>query len=264
MRALLATTVAMAFLFCPASEAAAQDMSAREEARALFERGREAQSENDLASARTLFLRSLELEPRAATAFNLAVVCGALGRVAEAHEHYEDLLTGEYGELREQQRAQVEDLAREVAERIARVRLVVTGASDVVLSIDDEEAESEPLTDGVPRALVLDPGSHVLALRAEGRPPERRELELDEGETRELRVEFAATGPTTGGGGGRDDSEGEVAEEGGGLTWLWVTLAVVAAGAIGVGVFFAVDGASGGGRLEDDVFGVTETLSFGF
>jgi hypothetical protein len=56
------------------------------EAQSLFRRGLEHVDRGELASAATAFERSLELHPRASTAYNLASVLSALGRVEEPRD----------------------------------------------------------------------------------------------------------------------------------------------------------------------------------
>jgi tetratricopeptide (TPR) repeat protein len=79
------------------------------EAQSLFRRGLEHVERGELAFAATAFERSLELHPRASTAYNLASVLFALGRVEEAR-----LLIARALELapRDDLRLEIEALAR--------------------------------------------------------------------------------------------------------------------------------------------------------
>ena len=85
-------------------------------------------------SGRELLLESLALAPRAATAFNLAVVARAMGATLEAEQRLVDLLAGRHGELADDRRRAADTLLREVRAEVAVRKQALIGARVLVPS----------------------------------------------------------------------------------------------------------------------------------
>src|SRR5512147_3037867 len=73
--------------------------AAEEQARQLFDEGKDAMAVGRFSEAKDRFERSLALVPRASPAFNLAVALRGMGRPKEASDVLTRLLGGEYGDL---------------------------------------------------------------------------------------------------------------------------------------------------------------------
>jgi tetratricopeptide (TPR) repeat protein len=104
LRCLVGLGLLISALVVPASHVQAD---AKQEARTTFERGGEASRAQHWAEARTQFMRSLELLPKASTMFNLAVADIKLGHGREALEQldaFEHAATEEHGEMVERAR----------------------------------------------------------------------------------------------------------------------------------------------------------------
>jgi hypothetical protein len=237
------------------ASAQARDDTAR--ARALFEEASTAVAEGRLAEAQELFRESLALEPRAATAFNLAVALRESGAFAEALDTYEALLAGDYGELSREQRRDVRASIEETRASLGRVIVTVNGADDVLILVDGRTLQR--VDDGARVEVVVDPGEHVVTARAADIRPIDEEVRVGRGESRNVELDLApwATDET-----GHDETG-----DGGGLfssPWPWIIFgAVVLAGAA---VAIAVTVGSGEPEpqpLPDDlVLGRVSTLSF--
>jgi hypothetical protein len=182
--------VAIALLLI-AAELHAQSPSARDraEARALFERGKEAMNEGRFAEARELFERSLERAPRASVAFNLAASLRGMGRPKASHDLLRRMLAGKFGELPPEKRAQVEELARETRRDIAKLTVVARGATDIELSVDGVRVTK--LKPGQPFTLEVDPGERVIGLSAKLHQPVERRVMLAPGESERVSATLA-------------------------------------------------------------------------
>lgn len=173
-----------ALVWLAAAPGSAQEASAAE-ARALFEGAVQAIEEGRFSDAVTALRRSLALEPRAPTAFNLAVALRGVGEARESRALFDRLLAGEFGPLPEARRAQVQPLRDEVAAEVAQLQVTVEGPDAPTLTVDGAEvAPSEPRA----FALELDPGEHVVRATAVDWEPAQRELELSPGESRALSI----------------------------------------------------------------------------
>jgi len=161
-----------------ASRALAEPQSGSEAAE-LFRQGREAMKAGDYRGACAGFEASQQLEPAAGTLLNIAVCSEKLGRLHRARKALEDFV-GE-ADPSDSRRARALALLADVKERTPRLRLRISApvAAGTRVLIDGEEiAQSAWL---VP--LELDPGQHVVELRAPGRPEQRRAFEIRERES---------------------------------------------------------------------------------
>ncbi|MFK8003314.1 MAG: hypothetical protein AB8H86_27335 [Polyangiales bacterium] len=212
-----------------------------EDARAMFSVGILALEQGDNTAAHAAFVRSLELHPTSAAAFNLAGVLSDLDRPAESHALYEELARGVYGELTPEQQAEVVRLSAEVESALAHIEVSVVATGSVNVTIGEYSGVA---TEGSPFVQAVNPGEHVVRGTAEGALPTERRVNVDAGGVGRtlLRFEMAPppvvaveleeeVGP---------EETGETSEAGGGgKAWLWVVLGVVAAGGIATAVVLA-------------------------
>ncbi|MEM9069221.1 MAG: hypothetical protein AAGE52_11975 [Myxococcota bacterium] len=155
---------ALVLLLGVASSSAAQD--ARTEARAEFQEAQRLLGEGRLAAGRDRLLRSLELYPTAPAAFNLVLAYRGTGEARAGQALTARLLAGEFGELDDERRAQVEAVSAELASMLGRVTFLNETAADLTLSLDAEE--SLRLSLGGETTLELDVGAHLVSASAEG------------------------------------------------------------------------------------------------
>ena len=152
---------------------------------ALDARARVATREGRLADADRLLSESLKLEPRAATAYNLALVKKSRGELMAAKSLFERLLVDEYGTLNDERRAAVIVRLAEVGESLATLIVTITEGSESVIRVDDVWAGVA--TPGEELRLQADPGTH--SVRASSRDGVRRaaRVELVTGEEEHVR-----------------------------------------------------------------------------
>lgn len=230
-----------------------------EDARAMFSVGILALEQGDNTAAHAAFVRSLELHPTSAAAFNLAGVLSDLNRPAEAHILYEELARGVYGELTPEQRAEVTRLSAETGDASARIEVSVVATGPVTVTIGNNTGVA---TEGAPFTQVVDPGEHVVRGTIEGARPAERRVNVDAGGVGRTLLRFEAIAPTVAlveveeeVGPSTDDTD-EADEASGGKAWLWVVLGVVAAGGIATAVVLATRESS----TPENVLPATGTL----
>jgi hypothetical protein len=180
-------TVLVMLLAWSATMAQAQDAVAR--AREYFEAADVAADEGRVADAVRLYRESLELAPRAGTAYNLAVVLAAAGRTVEAVNVVHEILNGRYGEISDSLFDRVEALASEVESRVAVLVLRLEGPAGSSLRIDGELTQIEL---GVPQEVRLDPGVHRLLARGPRGELVEREIDVMAGTRREIELAIEA------------------------------------------------------------------------
>ncbi len=158
----------------PAAERAAM-------ARALFARGVEQARAEDFERAANLFARAQALRPAPGIAYNLASALSRLGRLVEASEQLQWVL--HQGETSAPMREAAEASIVQLAPRLAYLRVVLVGpAEGVRLLYDGHPLALAVLGEAVP----VDPGAHHLAAVHGDLPVASRELELAEGDRREV------------------------------------------------------------------------------
>jgi hypothetical protein len=255
MRAVLATVgvvvalVAVSPLAAQPPEGEAQRLS--DQARAEVEAGR-------LPAARDLLQRSLALQPSTTTAFNLGLVLHDLGQLVAARDLLERVLAGEYGTLAADRVARTQEMLRTLAPRIGTLLCTVRGAPETAVWVDGVRAGVA--LDGAALRVPVDPGEHRLRFVATGRRPIEQRVRVDPGVVVPLAIAFPreptaeTVGPTTtpvlrrpqgstqqSATGGilsaeepREDRRDRDDGDGGSIfasPWLWIAVAVVAAGA---------------------------------
>ena len=228
----------LAFTFCVfAAPASAQEDEARQEFRA----GISAVRADDWETARAHFERAYELSPRASVLANLAAAQRQTGQLVEAKASYEEWLRDPpSGRLQRQVRAELEELVPLVPTLNVQVRGAQPGDR---LFIDGQEAT-------INESLDVNPGWREIEVEREGRTVASLRVNIDEGDHEEVQLTARSvpSATETASRAQREDEDEETPgirfddertgvgnaeeeDEGGSLTWLWVTLGVVVVGA---------------------------------
>lgn len=190
-------------------------------AQLFFERGRDAAARNDPAEACRNFEESLRLDFAVGTLFNLANCEEQLGRVASAWQHLHEGI--DRIDANDPRREQAVASAKALEPQLPRLDVrLAPGAPARVLR---DGVELEGLSLGSP--LPVNPGVHVVTVRAEGRAEARYEVTLEKGEQRALVVAPGLPKP--------DSLETKPTTHSALRTSAWVTGSVGAAG-LGLGL----------------------------
>jgi hypothetical protein len=173
--------------------------------------------------------------------------------------------------------AMLEPARDRVRKQVAEVTLKLSGrVANVVIEIDGVAVKAALVGKGVPQ----NPGRRVITATAPGRQPFRREVQLAEGEVREIVIDLpvkaggagvagatpsaAAASEQGGAGNSGTDSEGaslDSATPSSARTWVLVGEAAVTALALGAGIFFTIQA----GDSKDEIARANEELdSFGY
>jgi len=138
--------------------------------------------EHNYPEARALFLDAHAQRPTARTARALGATAFELRAYVESIRYLEQALASTVRPLDPTLREQTEALLARAYRLVARVGLTLVPA-DARVVVDGREVQP---TDGT--SLILDPGEHELAFRAEGYVPETRTLQVRGGEEESLRI----------------------------------------------------------------------------
>ena len=214
-------------LWLMSGRASAQGQPA-ETAQDWFQRGITLSNAAQWSEARAAFLRSIELEPRVSTYFNLATASLKLqlGRAT--------LLALDDFVHRADQREHAEFLAD--AARMRAEALDLTGTvvlTDLLVDATVEvDREGRRWPTGLTHQLSLDPGHHLLTLRAPSHLPSSLPVDVTRGVRTELSPTWTkqiADVPTRA-------PEPHIQQEDSGLphAWLWAGVAAVSVGALAV------------------------------
>ncbi len=183
MRWVLAIAILGATWLTPAqSWAQASDPAA---ARTLFQEARKAADLGDYTTACPKFADSYHLDPAIGTLLNIADCEQRLGRIANAWVIFQKAL--EQLPMNDDRRSQVEKAALSLEKRLPRlsIRLAVTAPKESTVERDGMPVAISSL--GI--ALPVDPGQHVVIAKAPGHHEQRYEVNLNEGQSRELLCE---------------------------------------------------------------------------
>ncbi|HVH46086.1 MAG TPA: hypothetical protein VM925_27240, partial [Labilithrix sp.] len=151
-------------------------------AQVFFERGRQAAARGDAAEACKNFEESLRLDLAVGTLFNLARCEQDLGRLANAWQHLREGI--DRLEEKDPRRKPALAAANEFEPRVPRLAVkLAPGASGQVLR---DGVELASLSLGSP--LPVNPGHHVIVVRAVNHADASYEVDLREGEQRTLVV----------------------------------------------------------------------------
>jgi hypothetical protein len=193
LRSLFSTWVlfAIAMLISGPAPAQTRDRAAGE---ALFRAGREAAEAGDHATACKRFEESNRLDPALGTLFNIADCREKLGRLASAWQAFQEVAQrlgpgDERGPIAEARAAALEP-------RLPRLVLQLSPGAPVGTVVLREEVELGTGSLGVP--LPVDPGRHVVTVRAPGRAERRYDVVLEEGKATELTLEVGEPAPGQG------------------------------------------------------------------
>ena len=181
MRAILAATFWLATLLGPLT-ASAQGQRDPVLAETLFRQGRAAVEGGDLATACSKFSQSYRLDPAPGTLLNLADCEERRGQLANAWQHFialRDTLapTDDRRELA-QKRADL------VAARLPKLRILLAKDTPQGARVLRDGALVDPAAIGV--AVPVDPGAHVLVLRAPDRADSSTKLTLSVSQQKEI------------------------------------------------------------------------------
>ncbi len=215
MAALLSGTVG--------TRAWAQDAAAAE---ALFQQGRAAVEQGDYVTACAKFHESNRLDPALGTVLNIADCEEHQGKLATAWTYFEEV--AQRAGPGDDRAALAKERAQRLLPRLPRLTVRLSTASDAV-RVSRDGVELGRASWGV--ALPVDPGRHRLVVSVPGHQASSVELELAEGEQREVRLE---PGPRL----ARAKTPAPQAEPSTRSTWGWV------AGGVGV-AGLAVGGVAG-------------------
>lgn len=159
-------------------------------ARALFLDGVAQAREGSFHRAADFFRRAHELRPAPPVAYNLASALVQIGRLVEGTEvlHW----VARHPDATPEMRAAAELTIAQVAPRLARIRVALTGApGEVSLTLDERPLERAVLGVMVP----VDPGHHILAAHRGEEQVAETELELEEGSEREIELAIPDVAP---------------------------------------------------------------------
>jgi hypothetical protein len=155
---------------------------------ALFRAGREAIELNDPETAFKRFKESYRLDPAAGTLLNLADCEIALGRLADAGEHYRRIL--DTLDPVDDRIPLVRDRLAALEPRIPKLELSLVSSAPPGTEVMRDGVRLTPASFGI--SLPQNVGQHELVFRSSGHLPSRYTLVLAEGETRHVVV---APGP---------------------------------------------------------------------
>lgn len=163
-----------------AQQAHARDPAAAE---ALFLQGRTALDAGDFKKACEKFAESQRLDPGAGTLMNLATCEEQRGRLASAWQRWQEALT--YLPQEDERIAFVKSRLKIVEPLVPWLTITVAGAPDHTTVLRDG-VQLGPGSLG--EALPVDPGDHVILVRAEGYAERRYDVTLDKAERERVEV----------------------------------------------------------------------------
>jgi hypothetical protein len=179
LRALAKLVVCIGILLV-AGHAAAQSRD-RAAGEALFRAGRQAADAGDWQKACQRFEESNRLDPAVGTVFNLGYCREQLGQLASAWQRYLEVI--ERLPASDERAGLAQERARALEKRVPRLVLELTGAPEGTVVLRDGVELTSASFDV---ALPVDPGAHVVEVRAPGHEPRRFEVSVVEGESKNL------------------------------------------------------------------------------
>lgn len=168
--------------------AAAQHAHDPATAEALFSAAREDMARGDVREACRKFEESQRLDPAVGTVINLAACLEKLGKLSSAWEKWQQaqrLLAPTDERL-----ATVVQRAKAVDQRLPRLTIRLAPNSPLSVTVLRDGVQLGSVALSVP--LPVDPGLHVLVVRAPGYEDRRYEIDMREGEQREITLAVAA------------------------------------------------------------------------
>jgi hypothetical protein len=138
---------------------------------------------------------SLRLDPKAITLINLAKCEQRIGKLAEALGHWVDARVRARGEGNAAIEEEAEHRARELEPRLPR--LIVTLADEAPRGSEVERDGTVLGNASLGTAASVDPGIHVVVVKAPGRKDARFEVRLGEAEKRSIVVNASPADPSS-------------------------------------------------------------------
>jgi hypothetical protein len=178
-RLLVVTIVGAMGLFSLDARAQASDPVA---ARALFREGRKAAEAGDYATACPKFSDSYRLDPAVGTLLNIADCEQRSGHLAAAWVSFQKAM--DQLPKDDKRRPAVEKIVAALGKRLPRLSIRLAPAAPHASTVERDGVEVGSSSLGV--AVPLDPGRHVVVIRAPGRREQRYDVELTEGQSQEL------------------------------------------------------------------------------
>ena len=187
---LLATAVARPAIAAPTA-------ADRETARTLMEEGRTLRDRKDFQGALDRFQRADSIMHVPTTGYELAATQASLGLLVEARDtiaHIRSLPARPNEPLPfREARKHANDLDNSLAGRVPGLTIILRGGPagvDPTVTIDDIPVPNAVL--GIPRK--VNPGHHVIVAKVDNAQG-RQEVDVKEGETRDVSVSLVASGP---------------------------------------------------------------------
>jgi len=205
----------------PAPTAAAQ--TAQDRRTALYGEGVDAATAGRWADARDRFRAALAIRSSPKVLFSLAQAEEQLGQVASAQADYRRALEGAKAAAESDVVAASEQAQRAIEPRVPHVRVVVSGASGAVATLDEQ-----PIAVGSP--VATDPGAHRIVVSAPGTRAVTTSVAIGERQKLDVPVRLEAVAPSPAG------LETVPVATTRAVPWRTIGLAMVGTGAVGLGV----------------------------
>jgi hypothetical protein len=151
-------------------------------ARELFHVARRAAEANDYATACPKFQESYTLDPAVGTLLNIADCDRRAGRIATAWTKFK--LALEQLAADDDRRPSVQRVAFELEQRVPKLTFSLGGDAPTGCSVERDGATIEAESFGV--SLPVDPGEHVIVVKAPGYAGRRYEFAISEGQSKEV------------------------------------------------------------------------------
>jgi hypothetical protein len=188
LRPVLAVALAASLVLVPAVQARAQGSTdTRDEARALFLKGKRLGAKHDWSGAFDALKRSFQIRASYDTAADLAYAALKLERYAEAARRASYALQHQPTGETARRRKAVGHIFDEALAHVAQVKLTLD-PSDATVSVDGGPAESGSKLGG---ALFLDAGKHTVEASADGYEPHSETVDAQAGGIQTLELKLA-------------------------------------------------------------------------
>jgi hypothetical protein len=240
------STLALGLLLAASSSAMAAEPNAKDPAAAdaLFRDGRKAMQAGNYAVACPKFQESYRLDPAPGTLLNLGDCEEKQGHLAAAWQYFRDAEQ----RLGSDERAGIAKQRWEALDaRLAFVtfKLPANAPPDTKVVRDDVELRAAALT----VALPIDPGPHVVRVRAPGHVETKIDLSLKSGERKEVPLEIGAAAPSSAASdnnnkGGSSFSTSDPNQRPNYLPWIAYSVAAAGLITMGIGAWQVLDAKS--------------------
>jgi PEGA domain/Tetratricopeptide repeat len=183
-----AVVSSLAFVLAvPAVRAAPKPSSAQKQADRHFKSGVALFKEGKFKEALAEFERAYEIAPHPLVLYNIAGCHRELSSYGEAIRFYERFLAEAKGKVPAARLTAAQTELDGILARIARVTIVIQGPPYATLVLDGNPLGTMP----IPMPLILPPGEHKLAARADGYRDAERTLRVASGDEAEIELRLA-------------------------------------------------------------------------